>query len=370
MKHISFVWKEILHILRDRRTMLILFAMPVVEMLLFGFAISMEVKNVRVGILNGASGQVERSVMQQIEASEYFNITKQYDSREQMESDFRKNRIDLVVAFSPNFENDLKTGGDAQVQLITDATIPNIANMQVEYARNIILSSVSRQRAADPTVSAVTNTVTPDIQLLYNPMMKSSYNFVPGVLGMVLMLICAMMTSISIVREKENCMMEVLLVSPVRPIRIILAKMVPYLLLSILVMISILLLSVFVLDVPIAGSLTAIVGLTTLFIISTLSLGLLISTLADTQMVAMFISAAGLMLPVMLLSGMIFPIENMPLILQWISYIVPARWYISAIRKLMIEGLPLIYVWKELSILLAMTLFFIVVSLKNFKERL
>ena len=282
-----------------------------------------------------------------------------------MEAAFLKSEVDMAIVFGKRFMDGLYAG-DARVQLIVDATDPNMSTSQVNYATGII--SMVGQEMLPPNVSAAR--LIPDIKLLYNPQMKSAYNFVPGVMGLILMLICAMMTSISIVREKETGTMEVLLVSPVKPLFIILAKAVPYFVLSFVNLITILLLSVFVLDVPVMGSLFWLITVSLLFIFVSLALGLLISSVTQTQVAAMLVSGLMLMMPTMLLSGMIFPVESMPLILQWISDILPARWYIQAVRKLMIEGVPVLFVVKEIGILLLMATVLITVSFKKFKYRL
>ena len=329
---IAFVKKEFYHIFRDRRTMLILLGMPVVQIVLFGFAISTEVKNVRLAVLDPSNDVVTRKIIDRLDASEYFTVTARFHSPQEMEAAFLKNKVDMAIVFSERFIDDLYTG-DARVQLVVDATDPNMSTSQVNYATGIV--SMVGQEMMPPNMSAAR--LTSDIKLLYNPQMKSAYNFVPGVMGLILMLICAMMTSISIVREKETGTMEVLLVSPVKPLFIILAKAVPYFVLSFVNLITILLLSVFVLDVPVVGSLFWLITVSLLFIFVSLALGLLISSVTRTQVAAMLVSGLMLMMPTMLLSGMIFPIESIPLILQWISDILPARWYIQAVRKLMID---------------------------------
>ena len=349
---IAFVKKEFYHIFRDRRTMLILLGMPVVQIILFGFAISTEVKNVRLAVLDPSNDVVTRKIIDRLDASEYFTVTRRFHSPREMEAAFLKNKIDMVVVFNEHFADGLYCG-DARVQLIVDATDPNMSTSQINYATGIV--SAAGQEMISPGISSSAR-LTPDIKLLYNPQMKSAYNFVPGVMGLILMLICAMMTSISIVREKETGTMEVLLVSPVKPLFIILAKAVPYFVLSFVNLVTILLLSVFVLDVPVVGSL--------------LSLGLLISSVTRTQVAAMLASGMILMMPTMVLSGMIFPVESMPLILQLISDIIPARWYIQAVRKLMIEGVSVVLVFKEIGILLLMATVLITVSIKKFKYRL
>ena len=357
---IAFVKKEFYHIFRDRRTMLILLGMPVVQIILFGFAISTEVKNVRLAVLDPSNDVVTRKIIDRLDASEYFTVTARFHSPQEMEAAFLKNKVDMAIVFSERFIDDLYTG-DARVQLVVDATDPNMSTSQVNYATGIV--SMVGQEMMPPNMSAAR--LTSDIKLLYNPQMKSAYNFVPGVMGLLLMLICAM-----IVREKETGTMEVLLVSPVKPLFIILAKAVPYFVLSFVNLITILLLSVFVLDVPVVGSLFWLITVSLLFIFVSLALGLLISSVTRTQVAAMLVSGLMLMMPTMLLSGMIFPIESMPLILQWISDILPARWYIQAVRKLMIEGVPVVLVYKEIGILLLMATVLITISIKKFKYRL
>ncbi len=350
----SFAGKEFRHIFRDRRTILILLGMPVVQIILFGFAISTEVKNVQMAVLDPSPDMTTRQIIDRLDASEYFTLTRILHSSDEIKECFRTGDADMVIVFSTQFGNNLPTG-EARIQIITDATDPNTAVMQANYARSIIAGNPSGQA---------------EIKLLYNPQMKSAYNFVPGVMGLILMLICAMMTAISIVREKETGTMEVLLASPIRPIFIILAKAVPYLLLSCINLATILLLSVYVLEVPVEGSLFWLGILSVIFIIVALALGLLISTLVQTQVAAMLISGMAMMMPVMLLSGMIFPTENMPVILQWISDCIPAKWYIAAVKKVMIEGLGVNYILKELCILSLMGIALVTFSLKKFKIRL
>ncbi len=363
---LSFVKKEFLHIFRDPRTMLITLGMPVVQIILFGFAITTEVKNVSVAIFDPSHDISTQRIISQLQASEYFDVTQALHSAEEINNVFSEGKAELVVVFSDRFDENLMHTGKASVQLITDATDPNQATMLSGYASNII-ADYQQELMREHQLPFL---IEPEIQMLYNPQMKSAYNFVPGVMGLILTLICAMMTSIAIVREKEVGTMEVLLVSPIRPVFIILAKVVPYFALSIVNIISILLLSVFVLDVPVSGDLFWLIIVTLMFIVVALSLGILISSVATTQVTAMLVSGMLLMMPVLLLSGMIFPIENMPVILQWISNIIPARWFISAVRKIMIEGLDITYVFKELAILAGMAIFLIAVSVKKFKVRL
>lgn len=364
---ISFIQKEFYHIFRDVRTILILLAMPVIQVILFGYAITTEITRVPIAILDYSRDDLSGKISDRIEASEYFDLYRQAESPEDIQSMFRQGKIHLAVVFPPQFEQT----SDASVQVLADATDPNEATQLTAYITSIInteLLTARRQMSLDSSVNY--SAITPVVQLLYNPQMKGSYNFVPGVMGLILILICAMMTSVGIVKEKETGTMEVLLVSPLKPIYIILAKAVPYLLLSIVNIATILVLSYFLLEVPIVGNLFLLVSISILYAILSLCLGLFISTVVDTQQAAMLISGMVLMLPVILLSGMVFPIENMPLILQWLANIVPAKWYIMAVKDVMIKGVPLVGVLKEIGVLCLMIIVIIAVSVKRFKVRL
>lgn len=362
---IAFVGKEIQHILRDRRTMLILFGMPLIMMLLFGFAISTDVKDVRLVAVTTPADYLTQRMLARLDASEYFILTHTTHTTIEAEQLIRNGQADIAIVFSPRFADRLPKG-QGQVQLILDGADPNQASMQGAYATQILRAGMAEATSA-AHVPQSTEIIT---RLLYNPQMKSAYNFVPGIMGLLLLLICAMMTSVSIVREKERGTMEVLLVSPIRPLLILIAKAVPYFLLSIIILLFILGISNFVLKVPVAGNLLAILTLCLLYIFLALCLGLLISVVAKTQLQALLISGMLMLMPNLLLSGMIYPIESMPLPLQWFSAIIPARWFIAAIRKLMVMGVGLQMVGRELLILTAMSLLILGIALKKFKTRL
>lgn len=362
----AFIKKEFYHIFRDIRTMLIIIGIPVIQIMIIGFAIRTELKNVQVAVYDPSHDISTDRIINRIGASEYFKITTILKSTEEMEEVLKKGKIGLIVVFGNNFNEKLYHTGEASVQLIIDGTDPNQGSMIAAYAGSI-LAEYQQELMREQQIPFQ---IVPEIRMLYNPELRSAYNFVPGLMGMIFMLICAMMTSIAIVKEKETGTMEVLLASPVKPIYIVVAKMVPYFLISWFIFILILLMSVFILKVPITGSLIWLNVFSLVFIIVALSLGLMISTLVDRQVEAMIASGLGLMMPVMVLSGFVFPIESMPQILQWISSFIPARWYISGVRKLMIEGVSMQYVIKELCILIGMATFIIMVSLKKFKTRL
>ncbi|MBW4723299.1 ABC transporter permease [Prevotella melaninogenica] len=346
----SFVLKETKHILRDKRTMLMLFGMPIVMMLLFGFAVTNDVRNVRVVIVMSNADNATQQVADRLAASEYFTLTKVVATPTEAEKAIRDQKADMAIVFSQDFAS-RKSG----YQLIVDGADPNMAQQWTTYANAVI----------NNTEAKAVNT-----KLLYNPQMKSTYNFVPAIMGTLLMLVCAMMTSISIVREKEKGTMEVLLVSPTKPLMIIVAKLVPYLVLAFTILSIILLMSSFVLGVPIKGSLVWIYVVSTIYILLALSLGILVSTIAETQLVALLISAMLLMMPVIMLSGMMFPIESMPKILQYISAIIPTRYYISAMRKLMIMGVGIEEVYLEVTVLISMLIALMSLALAKFNKRL
>lgn len=346
----SFIIKETKHIVRDKRTMLMLFGMPIVMMLLFGFAVTNDVKNIRVVIVTSNSDYATQQVVNRLAASEYFKITKVVDTPAEAEQVIRSQKADMAVVFAQDFAS-RKSG----YQLMIDGTDPNMAQQWTTYA-NAVINNYEND---------IVNT-----KLLYNPQMKSAYNFVPAIMGTLLMLVCAMMTSISIVREKEKGTMEVLLVSPTRPLMIVVAKVIPYLVLAFVILIVILLMATFVLNVPIQGSLFWIFFVSTIYILLALSLGLLVSTIAKTQLMALLISAMVLMTPIIMLSGMMFPIESMPKILQYVSAVVPTRYYISAMRKLMIMGVGIEQIYYEVIVLIGMFATLLILSLAKFNKRL
>ncbi len=346
---ITFINKEIFHIIRDPRTMLIALLIPVVQMMLFGFAISMEVNDVEVMVAAPKMTPAIETKVAQISHNPYITF-KGYIPTEEIDRTIAANKTLAVVVFSRDYD---KTG---ETQVVVDASNTVTAQTSAGYLTQIL--------------NGTTGNSAPGITILYNPQLKSGYNFVPGIMGLIFMLICAMLTSVSIVREKETGTMEILLVSPIRPVMIVIAKMIPYFILSCIDLAAILLISKYALGLPLSGSLVALVVTSLVYIILALALGLFVSTIVDTQMAALLVSGMVFIIPVIMLSGMMFPIENMPLPLQWISNIVPARWYIPAMRKIMVEGLGFSYIYKELIILTLMASALITISVKRFKIRL
>jgi ABC-2 type transport system permease protein len=344
-----FVKKEFYHVFRDRRTLLILFGLPVMQILLFGYALTTEIKNAKIIVVDQAKNANSEKLTAKINASTYFDI----EPGEDIEAAFKSGKIKCAVVIPADFDN------EKHIQILADASDPNTAKTLTNYLITIIQQPPSLPYQIRPVP-----------MMLYNPSLNGSLNFVPGVIALVLMIICTTLTSVSIVREKENGTMEILLVSPFNPTYVVLAKAVPYLFLSLIDFILILILSVFVLDLPIRGSLLLLFMESTLFIISCLSLGLLISTFTKSQQTAMLVSMMGMMLPTILFTGFIFPLENMPLPLRLISNLVPSRWYYFIVKAVMLKGLGFGAVWKQTLILTGMTIALLTISIKSFKIRL
>ena len=379
-RFMSFVGKEFNHILRDTRTLMVLIVMPVVMIVLFGFALSTEIKDVKVAVYDPSRDAATSRLISQIDASEYFTVTAFLDGEDGVLDAFRSNSADIALVFEDNFYHRAVHDGDGRLQIIVDGSNTNIGSMAVFYVSSIVSSfqkelaqeaALNQSAAGGSSVDSVSPvTISTSTRMMYNPQMKSAFNFVPGVMGMILMLVCAMMTSVSIVREKERGTMEVLLVSPVKPFSVILAKAIPYFVVSAFILLIVLCLSVFLIKVPISGSLMWVVLVSLLFILVSLSIGILISTLVSKQEVAILISGMVLMLPTMLLSGMLFPIESMPKVLQWVSYCVPAKWYIDSIKVMMIQGLGIRYCLDAVLILCGFLTVITGLSVFKFKDRL
>ncbi|MGG8495199.1 ABC transporter permease [Tenacibaculum sp. TC6] len=363
---IGFVRKECYHIIRDKRSLFILFGMPIAQILLFGFAITNEINNVNIAILDQSNDATTKEITNKIEASKYFSIVSYVQQESSIPSIFQKGKVKAVLQFEKNFGNKLIKENKATVQVLTDATDPNMANTISSYVF-AILKKYQQELNKNTTIPYQINSQN---RMMYNAELKSVYMFVPGVMTVLLMLVSAMMTSISITREKEQGTMEILLVSPLKPFQVIIGKVFPYIFLSVTNALIIVLLSIFVFNVPVKGSLLLLGLESILFITTSLALGILISTIAGTQQTAMMISLMGLMLPTILLSGFIFPISSMPMPLQVISNIIPAKWFITIVRGIMLKGIGLSYVLKETLILIAMSLFFISLSIKRYKIRL
>jgi ABC-2 type transport system permease protein len=363
---IAFIQKEFRHIFRDKRTLIILFGIPIAQVLLFGFVITNELKNVKIAIWDRSHDAQTRRLTQKILSSGFFNFETEIFQEKDIENAFKSGKIKEVIVFEEEFAKKLQNNHVAAVQLIADASDANSANMVINYTSGIIAEYTNELNAniIQPLQ------IVPKIRMLYNEELRDVYLFIPGIMAMILMLLSAMMTSISVAREKESGTLEILLVSPLNPIQIILGKVTPYFLLSFINAVVILLIAFFIFDMPIFGNITLLMSETMLFILLALSLGILISTIAPNQQTAMMVSMFALMLPTILLSGFIFPIENMPQILQYFAALMPPKYFIIILKNVMLKGTGIAFVWKETLTLMGMTLLFIGLSVKQFKIRL
>jgi ABC-2 type transport system permease protein len=362
----GFVRKEFYHIFRDKRSLLIIFGMPIVQIMLFGYAITNEIKDANIAILDFSKDATTKKLTDKILSSGYFRLYAYLNNDDDIEKIFRKGEIKQAIIFEKDFDKNLSVKGSASVQIISDASDPNTGNTLINYTSSIIYNYINGINV-DSKVPFFINIQS---RLRYNPELKSAYLFVPGLIAFILMLVSAMMTSISITREKELGTMEILLVSPVKPSHVIIAKVLPYSVLAFINAMSVLMLGKFVFGVPMLGSYALLLSECILYIITALSFGIFISTITSSQQVALMVSLVGIMLPTILLSGYIYPIENMPLPLQIISVILPARWFLIILKDIMIKGSGIEYLWKETLIIIGMTGLFIGLSIKNYKVRL
>ncbi|MGB5817938.1 MAG: ABC transporter permease [Saonia sp.] len=362
----AFVKKEFYHILRDKRTLLILFGMPLAQILIFGYAVTNEFKDAEIDILDYAKDETSKQFIYHLQSSGNFTVNAIISSERQMEEGLKAGNSKLVVVIPDNFSEDFYAGKALKLQLLADGSDPNNATTLVQYV-NEMVGSFQKERLEQGTDPY---TIGLETRMLYNPQLISAYNFVPGTIALILLIICAMLTSLTIAREKELGTMEILLVSPLPPLLIILGKVAPYALLSFINAVMVLLIGYFVFNVPIIGSIGLLLLMCFLYVVTALSLGTLISTVSHTQQSAMMKSLMGLMLPSMILSGFIFPLASMPLILQYLGKIVPATYFIEILKGIMLRGTGLNLILFEVGVLLCMTTVLLALTWKNFKIRL
>lgn len=363
---IVFIKKEFKHVFRDNKTLLMLFGLPIAQIVLFGFALTNEIKNSKIVICDYAQDISSFEITEKLAASNNFKIKKSIIDKNQIEESFKEGDVKLVIVFSNNFHKDLYHSNRAQIQVIADASDPNTASTLTSYVEAIVQAY---QQELNASVNGPVSII-PEIRMLYNPELKGATNFVPGVMALVLLLVCVLMTSVSIVKEKEKGTMEILLVSPMNPLIVIIAKAIPYFFLSLINLSVILLMSVYLLDMPMNGSILLLYFVSSILILCALALGLLISNLTQTQESAMLISLMGMLLPTIMFSGFMFPLENMPVPIQVLANIIPSKWYYIIVKSIMIKGLGIMSIWKETLILSGMTLGLLLISVKKFNIRL
>jgi len=363
---LAFAVKEFRHIRRDVRTLLVLFGIPVVEIIIFGYVVTNEIRYVPVVILDKSHDVTTRRITDRILASPYFIEQTTIRSEQEIDALFKKGNVRLAIVFDRDFEKRLMQSGRAPVQVIADGSDPNAARMMVAYLSAIMAreqQDLNRRQGRSGSLELVP-------RMEFNPELKGAYMFVPGTIAMILLLISAMMTSVSIAREKETGTLEAMLVSPLHPLEIILGKVAPYVVIAFVDAVIILGLGGVLFGVPVKGSALLLMGEVILYVFLSLSLGIMISTMSPNQMVAIFLSFFALLLPTILLSGFIYPVEDMPEALQWLSLLMPARWFIVILKTVMLKGGGLLFVWKETLIMAGMTLAFLLISVKRFTMRL
>ncbi len=352
-----------LHILRDTRTLVILFGMPIALVLIFGYTISNEFRGASIAVFDEAKDELSTALVEHVTSSGHFSLVAMPENMEQMEAAFKSGEVKIGLIIPAQFSYQFYKENTAAVQIITDATEPNYATTLTSYASRMIATFQKDQSPKE----AGTYQIHIANRMLYNPGLVGAYTFVPGVVALILMLICAMMTSLTIAREKENGTMDLLLVSPLWPLLIILGKVTPYTILSFISALVVFAMGYYIFEVPILGSLPLLLLLCLLYLVVALALGVLISTRARTQQMAMIMSMFALLLPTMLLSGFIFPIESMPVLLQYISRIIPAKYFIVIEKAIMLKGVGWESIVQPTLVLLAMGGVLLIAAWKNFK---
>lgn len=357
--------KELHHILRDRRTLLVLIFIPIVQVSLFGASIRTDVRDVRLVIVDPMPDATTLAIRNRFSASGVFRIVATAATEAPLAHLFQTDTAQVAIAFQPRFGERLSRGEAAQVLVFTDATDPNSGTSRQIYVRAVLQAYQSEIGAAAGAIQIV-----PEVRSRFNPTRRSTNLFVPGLMAIVLTVVAALMTALSLTREKETGTMEILLVSPLRPWQIIIGKVAPYLGIGVLAVLTVLAVARLIFHVPMRGSLLLLLAEGTLFILVALSLGILISARTSSQRVAMLAAMLATMLPTQMLSGLVFPIESMPHFLQHVSVIIPGRWFVTIVRGIMLKGVGLTYLWRETAVLGFMALVLLIMSTRSFKVRL
>lgn len=362
---VAFVAKELRHILRDRQTLTILLLMPLAQVVLFGFAIRNDVRDIRLVVVDPAPSAASLALQGRFTGSGRFRVLASTATVASVDPLFRRGAADVALVIPPDFERDRRAGAPTALQLLADASDPNTGTTMRRYAEAVIAGWQAGEGTAARAV-----TIEPQVRMRFNPSLESVNLFVPGLIALVLTLVTAQMTAISLSREKERGTLEILLVSPLRPWQIIVGKVAPYLLLAMANVGTALLAAWLVFGVPFRGSLALLLLASVLYSLVGLALGVLIAARTGSQRAAMMGSMLGTMLPSTLLSGMIFPLASLPLPLQVVSNIVPARWFIVVVRGIMLKGAGVAHLWQELLILTLMLVLLMAAAIRSFRPRL
>jgi drug efflux transport system permease protein len=360
---LAFVKKETFHILRDTRTLVILFGMPVALVLIFGYTVTNEFKNASIAIVDEAKDDLSQDLIAHLTASGHFELIESPQTIEALENAFKAGKVKMGILIPADFESRFYKDKLAHIQLLADASEPNYAATLTSYASRMIMA-FQNEKSEMPDIPYQIDIET---RMLYNPKLIGAYTFIPGVVALILMLISAMMTSLTIAREKELGTMDLLLVSPLPPMLIIFGKVAPYMLLSFIDAMIVFAMGHYIFEVPILGSLPLLLNLCLLYLLVALALGILISTKSDTQQAAMMGSLFTLMMPTILLSGFMFPIPSMPTFLQYVSTIIPANYFIKIQQAIMLKGAGWESIMHPTMILVIMMCVLFLVAWKNFK---
>jgi len=355
--------KELYHILRDFRTLAIVILMPIVQLVMFGYALNLEIQRVDLGVLDYARTPLSRQLISCFEGSRLFRVFSMDGSAEEADRLFRLRRLQAVLVIPPRFGEEVERRGFSTVQLLVDASDPNAGTLIRDYSRRVVAGLASEKTGSQPLLD-----FRPTI--LFNPDLKSAYFFVPGIIALVLVMISALLTSITVAREREMGTLEALLATPVRPHEIVVGKVLPYAALALVDAVFVLAVGVLLYRVPLRGDPLLLLLLTAIYLATGLNLGLILSTVARTQQVAMIMAMVTTLLPTLLLSGLIFPIASMPGWLQALSYLVPARYYLLIVRGILLKGSAWAHLVQPSLVLLGMSLLLLAVSARRFRTTL
>jgi len=363
---LAILQKEFRQILRDPMTLLFVFLMPITLVMLFGYTIKNEINNANIAVLDYSQGLHSRQLINNFTASGYFSIHQGITDERDAESFFQRGTGSMMIVIPKKFEEHIVKNGCAKIQLVTDASDLNVSTTLVSYANQVI----TQYQKSLGLVGVDMQPIEIRIKMQYNPQLESAYMFIPGNIALIMILITSLMASITLSKERETGSWRLLAITPANQYIIVLGKIIPYMILSLICTAMIIFLGIVIFKMPMYGSVWLLLLLCFLFMFTACSLGVLISVFTNSQQVAMLICMLGFFLPTLLLSDFIFPVENMPLVLQILSHVVPAKWFIFALRDIMIKGAGLELLWLPVTILSGLTLFLMSLSIRRLQKRI
>ena len=358
--------KEVLHILRDPRSLAVAIAMPLGMLLLYGYALDMELRELPVAVMDLDHSSTSRAIVRDMTSGGFIVDAGRLTSRDEVEQGFRRTDFRAAIVFPQGMEENLLRGQDASVQLLIDGSDGSTAQIVENYLNAVIARKNLELLRED--VGDMQQPIEGRVRFLFNPELRSPDFIVPGLVAVIMIMICALLTSVAVAREKETGTLEQILTTPIKPAHVLIGKVIPYMVIAAFDAFLVLLLGRVVFHVQMAGSWWILAGYSLVYLFISLALGLLISTVSKTQQIAMTIALVATLLPTMLLSGFLFPISGMPLFLQWFAHIIPATYYLKVIRGIMLSGRA----WFpfDLGVMLLMAAFLVMFSVKKFRSRL